>query len=54
MNDLVAIPMATRIFMNNSVLCGQVKFIFGRLGKQKSINYLVAMETSLPCYIQSG
>ena len=32
------------------VFYGQVKFIFGTLGKRKSINYLVAMETLLPCY----
>ena len=32
------------------VFYGQVKFIFGTLGKQTSINYLVAMETLLPCY----
>ena len=39
--------MATRILMNNFVFCSQVKFIFGTLGKRKSINYFVAMETSL-------
>ena len=32
------------------VFFSQVKFIFGTLGKRKSINYLVAMETLLPCY----
>ena len=42
--------MATRILMNNFVFCSQVKFIFGTLGKRKSINYFVAMEISLPCY----
>ena len=36
--------------MNNFVFCGQVKFIFGTLGKQKSISYFVEMETSFPCY----
>ena len=30
------------------ILFSQVKFIFGILGKRKSINYLVAMETLLP------
>ena len=43
----------------NSVFCSQVKFIFGTLGKRKSINYLVAMETLSSCYspqarIQTG
>ena len=33
-----------------SPVYGQVKFIFGTLGKRKSINYLVAMETLLPSY----
>ena len=42
--------MATRIFMNNFVFCSQVMFIFGTLGKRKSINYLVAVETLLHCY----
>ena len=32
------------------VFYSQVKFIFGTLGKRKSINYLVAMETLSPCY----
>ena len=32
------------------VFYGQVKLIFGTLGKRKSINYLVAMETLLLCY----
>ena len=32
------------------VFFSQVKFIFGTLGKRKSINYLVAMETLLPCH----
>ena len=32
------------------VFCSQVKFIFGTLGKRKSINYLVVMKTLLPCY----
>ena len=39
--------------MNNFVFCGQVKFIFGTLGKRNSINYLVAMETLLSCYSPS-
>ena len=42
--------MATRILKNNFVFCSQVKFIFGTLGKRKSINYFVAKETSFPCY----
>ena len=41
--------MATRIFMNNFVFYSQMKFIFGTIGKQKSINYLVVMKT-LSCY----
>ena len=32
------------------VFYSQVKFIFGTLGKRKSINYLVAMEILLLCY----
>ena len=36
--------------MNNFVFCSQVKFIFGTVGKRKSINYFVAMETLFPCY----
>ena len=32
------------------VFFSQVKFIFGTLGKRKSINYLVAMETLLSCH----
>ena len=39
--------------MNDFVFCSQVKFIFGTLGKRKSINYLVAMETLLSCYSPS-
>ena len=35
--------------MNNFVFCSQVKFIFGTVGKRKSISYFVAMETLLPC-----
>ena len=42
--------MALRTFINNFVFRSQVKFIFGTAGKRKSINYLVAMETLLPCY----
>ena len=44
------ISMTTRILMNNFVFFSQEKFIFGTLGKQKSINYFVAMETLFPCY----
>ena len=32
------------------VFFSQVKFIFGTLGKRKSINYLIAMETLLSCH----
>ena len=32
------------------VFFSQVKFIFGTLGKRKSINYIVAMETLSPCH----
>ena len=32
------------------VFFSQVKFIFGTLGKRKSLNYLVAIETLLPCH----
>ena len=42
--------MATRTPMSKFVFCRQVKFIFGTLRKQKSINYFVAIETSFPCY----
>ena len=42
--------MATRIFRTNFAFCSQVKFIFGTVGKRKSISYFVAMETLLPCY----
>ena len=38
------------MLMNNFVFFSQVKFIFGTLGKQKSINYFVAMKTLFPCY----
>ena len=36
--------------MTNFVFCCDVKFTFGTLGKQKSINYFVATENLFPCY----
>ena len=53
MNDLVA---KEPYFHGNKniheyfVFCSQVKLKFDTLGKRKSINYLVAVETLLPCY----
>ena len=39
--------------MNNFVFRSQAKFLFGTLGKQKAINYFVAIETLFPCYSPS-